>query len=167
MTRFKTLIPGILLLMLWGCGEQPLREYEKKPDAPELKVPLLSGGELLLEEWEGKPLVLNFWASWCPPCREEIPSMNRAYVSLKEQGVRMLAVNIGESEAKVRGFLAHTNIDFPVALDPTQEHTRKWPVVALPMTYIIDGKGRVIYSAAGPREWDAPDLIEKITALRE
>lgn len=164
--KSSVLLLFLLIVLLWGCErEQALKIFENKPPAPALVVPLLSGGELSLEDWKGQPVVVNFWASWCPPCREEIPSMNRAWDKLGPAGVKMVAVNLGEPKAKVSRFLDNTPIDFPVALDTAEEHSKRWPVPALPMTFIIDADGRAVYSAAGPREWDAPDLLEKITAL--
>lgn len=156
----------LFVLLMAGCGvEQPLKTHGKKPDAPALSVPLHQGGEIDLDALLGKTVVLNFWATWCPPCRDEIPSMNRAWDQLRDHDVHMLAVSLGESQERVSGFLEQFPIDFPVALDPDESLSDKWPIKVLPTTYVIDAQGRVVYSALGPREWDDPALIKKILAL--
>lgn len=165
MTRLLILILALGLLV--GCGEQTLKVFEKKPMAPELKLNLLHEGPFDLSEWQGKPVIVNFWASWCPPCREEIPSMNRAWDILKTQGVQMVGVNHGESTDTVKRFLKHSPIEFPVAVDYGERSAKRWPVRGLPMTFIVDTQGRVVYSATGPREWDDPELLQKITALTQ
>lgn len=157
----------LLVLSLMACGEQPLRVFEKKPAAPELVLDYLDGSDFQLSEWKGKPVVVNFWASWCPPCREEIPSMNRAWDILQMKGVKMIGVNYGEDAETVNRFLAKTPVNFPIALDPDEQKSKRWPVVGLPITFILDAEGRVVYSASGPREWDAPDVIQKISALSQ
>lgn len=162
---FRTSLIIVVLLLVSACGEQPLKVFERKPVAPELVLDSLEGDAFRLSDWKGQPVVVNFWASWCPPCREEIPSMNRAWDRLRLEGVQMVGVNYGEDAETVKRFIAHTPIEFPIALDPDETKSKRWPVEGLPITFILDSEGRVVYSAAGPREWDAPDLLQKITSL--
>ncbi|MCK5905597.1 MAG: TlpA family protein disulfide reductase, partial [Gammaproteobacteria bacterium] len=108
----------------------------------------------------------NFWATWCPPCRKEMPSMNRAWKHLKAEGVQMLAINVGEDEANVHAYQKEHPIDFPILLDPLSESLDAWRIRGLPTTYIISPNGTVAYSAVGPREWDDKRILDKILALK-
>ena len=115
---------------------------------------------------QGKPWVINFWATWCPPCIEEIPSMNAAWDVLEEKGFGMLAINAGEGRAAVEIFLDSIPIDFPVLLGDNHS-LPNWSVRALPTTIVVDAEGNVIYEALGPREWDDSGLLERLTKLAD
>lgn len=112
----------------------------------------------------GKPWVVNFWASWCPPCIEEIPSMNEAWEVLEGKGVGMLAINAGEGEEAVEKFLQRISIDFPILLGDANS-LPNWEVRALPTTLVISADGRVVYEALGPRDWSNADLLQKVIDL--
>lgn len=116
------------------------------------------------ESLSGKTWVVNFWATWCPPCIEEIPSMNAAWAVLKEEGVGMLAINAGEGIDAVNEFLKKVPIDFTTLIG-NQDSLPNWSVRALPTTIVIDPSGRVVYEALGPREWDDPALIAEVLKL--
>jgi thiol-disulfide isomerase/thioredoxin len=118
------------------------------------------------ESLQGKPWVINFWATWCPPCIEEIPSMNAAWKMLEAEGVGMLAINAGEGEQAVSAFLKKVAIDFPVLLGDAATTLPDWSVRGLPTTVIIDASGNVVLEALGPREWNDAAIIEQILALR-
>ena len=120
-----------------------------------------------LSDYRGKPVIINFWATWCPPCREEIPSMNRAWQALEQEGIAMLAINMGEDEDTIFIFTADYPADFPILLDRSGEVTEQWPVKGLPTTFIVGPDGRLAYRAIGSREWDDPALLDRIRALRE
>lgn len=113
---------------------------------------------------QGKPWIINFWATWCPPCIEELPSMNAAWEKLEERGVGMLAINAGEGQAAVETFLGKIPIDFTTLLGDAQS-LGNWSVRALPTTIVVDASGKVVYEALGPREWDDDALLEKVLAL--
>jgi peroxiredoxin len=111
-------------------------------------------------------MIVNFWASWCPPCRRELPSMNRAWARFQPQGIMMLAINVGEDEDTIFPFMADYPIDFPVLLDRDGETIRRWPVRGLPTTFVIDPRGRIVYQAVGGREWDDRKLLDKVRNLK-
>jgi len=111
-------------------------------------------------------VIVNFWATWCPPCREEMPSMQRAWEQLQAEGVMMLAVNVGESADTVFQFTANYPVDFPLLLDLDSSVLGQWPVQGLPATFVVDSEGRIAYRAIGGREWDDPQLLAPVLKLR-
>lgn len=158
---------GLLLASMPSSAERPLlKQLSGRSTAPEFELMDLQDKIHTLADYKGKPIVINFWATWCPPCRKEMPSMNRAWKQLKDEGIQMLAINIGEDEANVHVFENEHPIDFPILLDPVSESLQSWRIKGLPTTYIISPKGVVAYSAIGPREWDDQRILDKIRALK-
>jgi peroxiredoxin len=143
-----------------------LQRVPGTPAAPEFELPDLDGKSVRFSDLKGKVVLVNFWATWCPPCRAEIPSMERAWARLREASVVMLAVHVGGDSEKIWAFLADFNITFPVLIDKSSKVSKEWQTIGLPMTYIADGQGRKALRAIGGREWDQPDLIASILALR-
>ena len=119
-----------------------------------------------IRDYRGKPVIINFWATWCPPCRRELPSMNRAWKKIKEEGIVMIAVDVGEDEDTIFTFMGDYPIDFTVLLDSSGEISANWPVVGLPTTFVLDNQGRLVYQAIGGREWDEDSLLDKVRALK-
>ncbi len=137
----------------------------KRDMAPAFSLPLLSGGEAGPHTYKGKVIILNFWASWCPPCRREMPSMERLYRDYKDKGLVILGVNDMESEEDVRGFYDEYMLSFPTVLDRDGKVFTRYGVLAIPTSFIIDREGRLIGKAFGPREWDgehARALIQEL-----
>jgi peroxiredoxin len=130
-------------------------------------LPDMDGKTHSLAEMRGKVVVVNFWATWCPPCREEMPSMQRVWELTREEGVVMLAVDVGETEETVFPFVAEHGIGFPILLDKDSAVTGRWPVLGLPTTFVIDPEGRMTYQAIGGRAWDSPPILEAIRGLRQ
>ncbi len=162
-------LTGLLLMLLLNvaaCGEQKLTDMPRKAKAPGYELVDMDGVKHTLDELKGQPVILNFWATWCPPCREEMPSMNRAWAKIKDQGIAMVAINVGEDEDTIFSFMADYPIDFTVLLDASGDIINRWPVKGLPTTYVIDPEGRVVYQAIGGREWDDEGLLDKVRALR-
>ena len=142
--------------------EQSLTSVDRT--LPAFSLPALDDTEWTPESLKGKPWVINFWATWCPPCIEEIPSMNAAYAVLEPQGIGMLAINAGEGALAVEVFLQRIAIDFPNVLGE-MDTLSNWSVKALPTTIVVDADGRVIYEALGPREWDDEALLQHVIDL--
>lgn len=120
-----------------------------------------------LKDYRGKVVLLNFWGSWCPPCRREMPSMERLYQALKDQPFTILAVNQAESVDMVFAYTSEIEPapTFPMLLDTDEKIPPRWGVRGLPASFIIDKQGRVAYRAMGGREFDHPDIKGKIDAL--
>jgi len=120
-----------------------------------------------LSDFTGRVLVINFWASWCVPCREELPSMNRAAKRLRPAPVTWLAVNVGEDRQAVVAFRADFPIDFTVLLDRSGETSQSWQVTGMPTTFVIDRKGRIVHKIVGKREWDDASHLQMLRDLAE
>jgi thiol-disulfide isomerase/thioredoxin len=146
-----------------------LRPYADPKPAPALQLPDLDGGRHDLADLAGRVVLVNFWATWCPPCVEEIPSLQRLYQKLHPAGLEILAVDVGESADQVRGFLAHklpqTQVSFPVLLDPEGAAFKAWQAYAFPTTLILDRRQRIRYAVFGAFAWDSPEVVQTLRAL--
>jgi peroxiredoxin len=152
-----------------ACDAAPtdsLTVLPEKPPAPVFELRDMDDKIHTLADYKGKPLIVNFWATWCPPCRAELPSMNRAWAKVKDEGIAMIAINIGEDEDSIFAFTAQYPIDFTVLLDEESEQLSPWQISGLPTTYVIDPEGRVVFQAMGDREWDNDKLLDKVRALK-
>jgi len=135
-------------------------------DAPELNVPDLSGTIHRIEDYRGRTVIVSFWATWCPPCRKEMPTLARLGRELDSERFAVLAVNVGDAEDRVRKFLAQVDLgDLPVLLDRKSELASKWFIRGLPVTYLLDDAGKVIYGAIGERVWDSPAMVTGLKSL--
>ncbi len=116
-------------------------------------------------DFKDKLTIVNFWATWCAPCREEMPSLNRAWEKVKDQGVSMVAINLGETKDQIARFTNEIPIDFTVlrATDPST--MSNWQVRGLPTTLVVDERGRIIKEFIGPAEWDQDELLDPILDL--
>ncbi len=155
----------LMLCLTSGWSGQSITELSNKKAAPEFTVKDMDGEIHHLSDYRGKTVIINFWATWCPPCRAELPSMNRAWKELKQDNIAMLAINIGEDEDTIFTFLGDYPIDFTILLDETGEMIKTWPVRGLPTTFVLDSEGRLIYRAIGGRKWDSDSLLKKIRSL--
>lgn len=145
--------------------DRQLEPIYHAPDAPPLRLPDLDGHDHDLRDYRGEVVLINFWASWCPPCVHEMPSMQRLEDHLRDRGFRILAVNIGESEDTIREFLDQIGTDFIILLDPRSESLRDWRAMAYPSSYIVDREGSMRYSLFGAIEWNEPGVVAQISAL--
>lgn len=138
-----------------------------RTQAKDFALPDLDGKTQRLSGFRGKVVLLNFWGSWCPPCRREMPSMERLYQHLKDQPFTILAVNQAESSDMVFAYTSEIEPapTFPMLLDTQEKIPPQWKVRGLPASFIIDKQGRVAYRAMGGREFDHPDIENKIRAL--
>ena len=144
---------------------QTLPPLPKPFAAPDFTLPGEDGKTYRLSDYRGKVVVLNFWATWCPPCRYEMPSMERAHKKVQGEKIVLLAINVGESEEKVFEFTGQYPVTFPLLLDTEGAIIRKYPVIGLPTTFVIDPRGIVMHRAVGGREWDDEQLLVQLRKL--
>jgi len=165
----KKIIPLVLLLLFLSnqliAGNQSLTRLNDI-SVKNFNLPDIDGENYTLTDFRGQPVIINFWATWCPPCRRELPSMNRAWQKIKNQGIHMIAINVGEDEDTIFSFTGDYPIDFLTLLDLDGSTVKAWPVKGLPTTFVLDPQGRIVYQAVGEREWDDEALLDKVRALR-
>lgn len=113
--------------------------------APDIHLPAYGGGTLSLEELQGHPVVINFWASWCPPCRSEMPAMQRVYEEFKDQGLVILSINAANQDrmADAIEFAEQYGLTFPIVFDTGGRTTNDYKVRSLPTTFFVDRRGRI------------------------
>ncbi|WP_198264467.1 peroxiredoxin family protein [sulfur-oxidizing endosymbiont of Gigantopelta aegis] len=165
---YKTILVGIFLLLSNNVfSEQSLTVLDKPIMAPDFSLQDMDGKTHKLSDYRGQPVIINFWATWCPPCREEMPSMERAWNKIKDQGIAMLAINVGESEDAIFTFTGNYPVSFTLLLDTTGTITEQWPVKGLPTTFVVSPEGKLVYRAVGGREWDDEELLDHVRKLKK
>ncbi|HEX7559058.1 MAG TPA: TlpA disulfide reductase family protein [Usitatibacter sp.] len=164
--RFAAGVAALALVSGAALAEPDIKPWKGKATLP-LARNDMEGKAVDLKHLQGRVLVVNFWATWCEPCRDEMPSLQRLREKLDGRSFDVLAVNYGESREKVSQFLGREHVALPVLLDPEMETAKAWGVGGLPMTFLVDAKGRVRYSVFGERDWSGGDslaLVEKLLA---
>ncbi len=137
----------------------------KDPNTPPLALSDLAGRSHALADYRGKVVLVNFWATWCEPCREEMPSMQRLTAHLSGRPFAILAVNYGESPARVDEFVKRSALDLPILLDPGQAAARAWRVRTLPASFLVGADGQVRYSVIGELDWVSTGAVDTIRRL--
>jgi thiol-disulfide isomerase/thioredoxin len=162
----KRLLSACAMGLLLAAGAQAAG-FEKRAatPAPELRAQDLAGVPKTLADYRGKVVLLNFWASWCPPCLREMPSMERLRVKMAGRPLEIVALNSAEAPEEVNAYLARMKLGFPILLDPDGSNTKRWKVFALPTTFMLDAEGRVRYVLTGPTEWDEGEALGIIESL--
>lgn len=160
---FAALIAGFLVA-LQGPSVLPLRIGS---NAPELHLARLSGEKLSMADLRGRVVFVNFWGTWCAPCRTEAPSLERMYRKLKPEGFEILAVSIDAPGARdeVVAFRDEFELSFPILLDPGKEVYRAYQATGVPETFMLDRDGRLVERLIGPRDWDQPRYQEAVRRL--
>jgi len=162
------LVPAVAVLALLAYGFTREPRYIESPmlgrPAPAFELALFDGGRFRLDAARGKVVFVNFWASWCVPCREEMPSMERLYQKYRAKGLAMLAVNYRESRKEAQAFVEELKLTFPVLLDDGTVSTL-YGVFGLPATYLVDRQGRGAARVMGARDWMSEEsraVIERL-----
>jgi peroxiredoxin len=142
---------------------EPMKENSPTPD---FSLPTPDGKKISLKDFRGKIVFLNFWASWCVPCREEMPAMDRLYQEFKDKNFVVLAVAVKDRRQDAINFVKELKLTYPIGLDPEGEVGLLYGAWGLPTTYLIGAKGEGLARAWGPAEWHGPaarNLIKELT----
>ena len=137
----------------------------KGQETPRLAGTEVTGKPFDLEGRRGRVVVVNFWATWCEPCRDELPSLERLQKARGGQAFEVVSVNFGEMPERIKAFLEREFVELPVVLDRNKDNAGRWKVGGLPMTFIIDARGRVRYQAYGERKWDDAQTLAVVDKL--
>jgi peroxiredoxin len=134
--------------------------------APAFELPLVGGGpSLSVEQLRGKVVLLNFWATWCKPCEDEMPAMERLYRALAGSDFELVAVSVDEDEAVVDAFAKRLGLSFPILLDPTKEVAIAYQTFRFPESLLVGRDGVVLERYVGPKDWDADAYLDRIRRL--
>jgi len=157
----SALIP---LLLAFSVDAAEFRKVDGvKP--PPLALKDISGKTHDLKSYRGKVVLVNFWATWCPPCREEMPSMQRLKEKMAGRDFVMLGINSAEPPDEVGRFLELIKVDFPILYDPKGHITKRWKVYGLPTSFLVDKEGKVRYTLTGTKEWDEKEAVSLIESM--
>ena len=140
---------------------KPKRAYP----APLFILKDLNKKEIYINDYKGKVVLLNFWATWCQPCILEMPAIEKLYSTFKDKGFVVLAVSIDQNRIKVKSFVKKHNLSFPVLLDSNQEVMKAYNVTEIPASYLVNRNGIVKGFALGAREWDSDTATELVKIL--
>jgi cytochrome c biogenesis protein CcmG, thiol:disulfide interchange protein DsbE len=163
MSKSNALKIAVLVVILGGAAYLAVRQRQPHPlaigdSAPDFTIPALPGGYLDLTKYPHQVVVLNFWATWCPPCVEETPSLEKFAEDMRAQGVTVLGVSVDEDRSALKKFIDKYGITYPIGLDPDRALAARFGTLQFPETYILDRHGRVAEKVIGAINWDDPRL---------
>jgi peroxiredoxin len=176
---FGIIFIGAILFFFEHFTEAPISIADVKTDekfdqkksavgylAPDFSLRNLKGNYQSLDSFSGQVVVLNFWATWCVPCRVEMPSFEKLYRRYRSEGVTVLAVTLDKnSEQNIKSFIEEYELSFPVLLDEEGKVERLYPSMTIPFTYVIDREGRVVARVDGAKNWESNETFEAIDYL--
>jgi peroxiredoxin len=157
-------VAGLLFLVLIPKeGPRSEKIIQKGDHAPEFRLSALDGKQVALSDYRGKVVLVHFWATWCPPCVEELPVLDRMYRGLAGRELEVLAVSVDEGGAEnVAAFVKKNAVSLPVLLDPGASVAHSYGTFKFPETYILDRSGIVRYKAIGQADWSNPEIVKAI-----
>lgn len=148
-------MPSAAALVPWSGGKTPA-----------LQLVDAGGRARSLAEFRGKTVVVNFWATWCEPCRDEMPSLERLRARLGGRPFEVVAVNVGESPERVERFMRDVRISFPILFDRERETARSWQVRGYPTSYVVGPDGRIRYYYVGELDWASDEIVRVIERVK-
>jgi thiol-disulfide isomerase/thioredoxin len=165
------LVATLLFLSAALAAEEELSHSFARIDppfsVPDFSLPDMDGELHTLQDYRGKVVLINFWATWCPPCRREMPALEQLYSKFVDQAFAVLAVNQWEDADHVFAYMGDLNVipSFPILFDPESKVSADFGVKGLPTSFLLDKQGRVIFRAVGGRAFDHPEVEQTIRNL--
>ena len=144
-----------------------LQEIRDRPAAPDFTLPAPDGRKVSLKDFRGKVVFLNFWATWCEFCKDEMPAMDRLYREFKGKGLEVVAVNVKDKRTEALGFVKQLKLTYSIVMDADGEVGLLYGAFGMPTTYLIDRKGMVLARLWGPADWYSPAARSLIRSLVE
>lgn len=160
--NIHALLLGLLLPFTAICGE--IQPFDGQIDA-QFSLPDLTDRQHSLSDYSGKVVLINFWASWCPPCIYELPELKRLQKRLGDRPFEIISLNVGEKKYKVRRFVKLVNFDLPVLLDTSNDTFNRWGVKTLPTSFLVGADGRIRYRVRGDPGWDNQSTLDVLEQL--
>ena len=156
-SRTQEAFPAAMVKAFSDAGLQLLNQKMTARDFS-LPIALPLGRPQSLSSLKGKVVLLNFWATWCGPCRSEMPSMEALYARHREKGLEILAVNCQEQQPEVLSFMANNGLSFPAVLDKDGKVSSFYGIRAIPTSFLLDREGDIIMKLTGSIDWDTPEI---------
>jgi peroxiredoxin len=153
-----------LLLFVLSCSGESAKPQAGYP-APDFTLTSLDGVKYTLNDLKGKVVFVNLWATWCPPCRDELPSMVNLYNMFKGKDLEILAVSEDSDVGAVNDFIRKYKITFPVLMDDQKKVYQMYKATGIPETHLIDKSGKIVSSAIGPFDWTGPSVVNTVRNL--
>ena len=164
--KYSNLLPGLLLAAFTVLSTPySVTAAEVGKPAPDFTLKSLGGQNLKLSEMAGNVVLINFWASWCGPCREEMPLLNSLHNRYEPLGFTVLGVNVEEDVNGAKGFLKNFPVDFPVLLDSDNRVSKQYKVIAMPTTIVVDRDGNMRYLHQGYKSGDEAKYRQMVKTL--
>jgi peroxiredoxin len=169
MKSMKKISLILAFVLLTAMGAYSPADSDKNPPviekAPDFSLKDLGGRTVSLGSLRGKVVLLNFWATWCPPCVSEMPSLNKLYLELKPRGLQVVAISLDRSAESVKEYINEKGFKFFVLLDADGVVVKRYKVFSTPTTFLIDRKGNIVGRFYGEYDWQDPDVRSKIEKL--
>jgi cytochrome c biogenesis protein CcmG, thiol:disulfide interchange protein DsbE len=170
MSKTNAIKATVLIVILGGTLYFALRQRQARPlavgdRAPNFSVPAFPSGSLDLKSYQGQIVVLNLWATWCPPCVEETPSLVQFAEKMRDHGVVVLSISVDEDQKALQDFIQKNQIGYPVGRDPDRSLSARYGTFQFPETYILDRQGKVADKVIGAIDWDDPRIQKFVQEL--
>ncbi|HEY6838268.1 MAG TPA: TlpA disulfide reductase family protein [Geobacteraceae bacterium] len=167
MKRICCYILVLFALSLAACSkEQPPAPAKEGNAAPDFTLKDLAGNDVHLKDLQGKVVLVNFWATWCPPCRSEIPSMMKLNQAMAGKPFQMLAISIDEGgKEAIEGYFKQSGTNLPALLDTNQKISKLYGTTGVPETFVVDKKGVILKKVVGAMEWSDPQVIQALNEI--
>jgi len=147
--------------------DDKLRRAQAEFIVPTVSLVDINGKQVHLDNLKGRVSIINFWATWCPPCVEEIPSLNRLQKKMQGKAFQLISINYAEPAKRIKKFMQRVQVDYPVLLDPDGEIAGQWKVVAFPSSFVIGPDGKLKYGVNSAIHWDTAEVVKQLDKLLE
>ena len=168
--KYVTMRKGIVFFILalsamnTAWADKIMYPITAEPQADGFSLSTVDGAVVSLDDYAGKFILLNFWATWCAPCRREMPSLSNVHDQFAGKGLEVVGIHVGPSLDDIRRFLDKVPVNFTVLIDKDMS-LASWGVLGLPTTFLINPDGRLIYKITGERQWDSPEIVKFLTGV--